>query len=191
MDFLFFFNSILIGLGLAMDAFSVSLANGLAEPKMPRKKQAFIAGTFGVFQGAMPLIGWVCVHTIIEQFSFLQAFVPYVALALLLFLGIKMILDGLKPCEGCDCKNLCIKTILLQGVATSIDALSVGFTIAEYIFLHALVCVSIIALVTFTCCLLGVEIGKKFGTKFSNKATIFGGAILILIGLEIFITGII
>ena len=191
MDFLFFFNSILIGLGLAMDAFSVSLANGLAEPKMPRKKHVFIAGTFGVFQGAMPLIGWLCVHTIIEQFSFFQAFIPYIALALLLFLGVKMIIDGLKPCEECGCKNLCFKTILLQGVATSIDALSVGFTIAEYIFLHALVCVSIIALVTFICCLLGVEIGKRFGTKFSNKATIFGGAILILIGLEIFITGII
>ena len=99
-----------------------------------------------------------------------------------------MIVDGLKPCEECGCKNLCIKTVLLQGVATSIDALSVGFTIAEYILLHAVVCVSIIALVTFLCCLLGVELGKRFGVKFSNKATIFGGAILILIGLEIFIT---
>ncbi len=191
MNFLFFFNSILIGLGLSMDAFSVSLANGLAEPKMPLKKHVFIAGTFGVFQGAMPLIGWLCVHTIIEQFSFFQAFIPYIALALLLFLGVKMIIEGLKPCEEEGCKNLCFKTILLQGVATSIDALSVGFTIAEYVLLHAVVCTSIIALITFVCCLLGVELGKRFGAKFSNKATIFGGAILILIGVEIFINGLI
>ena len=188
MDFLFFFNSILMGLGLAMDAFSVSLANGLNEPTMCRRKQTLMAGTFGVFQGVMPLIGWICVHTIVEQFTFFQAFVPYIALALLLFIGIKMIIEGLKPCEEEGCKNLCIKTILLQGVATSIDALSVGFTIAEYALVNAIVFVSIIAVVTFACCFVGVELGKKFGTKFSGKASIFGGAILVLIGLEIFIT---
>ena len=188
MDFLFFFNSILIGLGLAMDAFSVSLANGLNEPTMCRRKQTVMAGVFGVFQGSMPLIGWICVHTIVEQFTFFQAFVPYIALALLLFIGIKMIIEGLKPCEEEGCKNLCIKTILLQGVATSIDALSVGFTIAEYSLVNAIVFVSIIAVVTFACCFVGVELGKKFGTKFSGKASIFGGAILVLIGLEIFIT---
>lgn len=191
MDFLFFFNSILIGLGLAMDAFSVSLANGLHEPRMSRRKQTFIAGAFGIFQGGMPLLGWVCVHTIIEQFSVFQKFVPFIALGLLLFIGIKMIIDGVKLCEEEGCKNLCVKTILIQAVATSIDALSVGFTIAEYIFLHSLVCVSVIALVTSICCFFGVEFGKHFGTKFSSKASIFGGAILILIGLEIFITGIV
>ena len=130
-------------------------------------------------------------HTIIEQFSVFQKFVPFIALGLLLFIGIKMIIDGVKPCEEEGCKNLCVKTILVQAVATSIDALSVGFTIAEYIFLHSLVCVSVIALVTFICCFFGVEFGKHFGTKFSSKASIFGGAILILIGLEIFITGIV
>ncbi|MBQ8726799.1 MAG: manganese efflux pump [Clostridia bacterium] len=190
MDFLFFFNSFLIGIGLAMDAFSVSLANGLNEPTMSRRKQTVIAGVFGAFQGAMPLIGWICVHTIVEQFKFFQAFVPYIALALLLFIGIKMIVEGFQPCEDGECKNLCIKTILIQGVATSIDALSVGFTIAEYSLLNAVVCTAIIALVTFICCFVGVELGKKFGTKFSNKASIFGGAILVLIGLEIFITGV-
>lgn len=190
MDFLFFFNSFLIGLGLAMDAFSVSLANGLNEPCMSRGKQTVMAGVFGVFQGAMPLIGWICVHTIVEQFKIFQNFVPYIALALLLFIGIKMIIEGFKPCEDGECKNLCIKTILIQGVATSIDALSVGFTIAEYLLLNAIVCTAIIAVVTFICCFIGVELGKKFGTKFSNKASIFGGAILVLIGLEIFITGI-
>ena len=158
---------------------------------MSRRKQTAIAGVFGVFQGAMPLIGWICVHTVVEQFKFFQNFVPYIALALLLFIGIKMIIEGLKPCEEGECKNLCIKTVLIQGVATSIDALSVGFTIAEYALLNAVVCTAIIAVVTFICCFVGVELGKKFGTKFSNKASIFGGAILILIGLEIFITGII
>ena len=80
---------------------------------------------------------------------------------------------------------------MVQGVATSIDALSVGFTIAGHNLIQALVCVSLIAVVTFAICYAGIKIGKKFGTKFSNKAAIFGGAILILIGIEIFITGII
>ena len=191
MDFLFFFNSFLIGLGLAMDAFSVSLANGLNESCMSRRKQFAIAGTFGVFQGLMPLIGWICVHTVLELFSGFQKFVPFIALGLLLFIGIKMIIDGTRPCEDGNCARLTLKTLIVQGIATSIDALSVGFTIAEYLFLEAFVCVAIIGAVTAVCCFGGVEIGKRFGTKFSGKASIFGGAILILIGIEIFITGII
>ena len=80
---------------------------------------------------------------------------------------------------------------MVQGVATSIDALSVGFTIAEYGLIMAVVCALIIAFVTFVICVIGLEIGKRFGTRFSNKATILGGVILIAIGLEIFIKGII
>lgn len=190
MNFLFFFNSILIGLGLAMDAFSVSLANGLHEPKMKATKHTLAAAVFGIFQGAMPLIGWVCVHTIVEQFAVFEKIVPYIALVLLLYIGGKMIYDGVKGCDECGCQTLTIKALIVQGIATSIDALSVGFTIAKYIFWHALVCVCIIAVVTFICCLIGIEIGKRVGDKLSNKATIFGGAILIIIGIEIFITGI-
>lgn len=191
-NFIFVFNSILLGVGLAMDAFSVSLANGLNETCMKRKKMCGVAGVFALFQAAMPMIGWVCVHTIVEKFQAFEKFIPFIALVLLVYIGGKMLLEGLKKKEKeeDECRAVCISALLVQGVATSIDALSVGFTIAEYGLLMALVCAAIIALVTFFICLAGLAIGKKFGTKLANKASVFGGVILILIGLEIFITGI-
>ena len=191
-NFVFFFNSVLLGVGLAMDAFSVSLANGLNEPGMKKKKMCGVAGVFALFQAAMPMIGWVCVHTIVEKLQAFEKFVPFIALVLLVYIGGKMLLEGLKKNEeGEDeCKAVGISALLVQGVATSIDALSVGFTIAEYGVVMALVCALIIAVVTFFLCVAGIAIGKKFGTKLANKASIFGGVILILIGLEIFITGI-
>lgn len=190
-SFIFFLNSALLGVGLAMDAFSVSLANGLNEPLMKKRKMCGIAGVFAFFQAAMPLIGWICVHTIVDIFDNLLVAVPYVALILLCFIGGKMIYDGVKNKEEQEePRKVGFSALLIQGVATSIDALSVGFTIAEYDIWHALVAALIISAVTFVICVAGVAIGKKFGTKFSNKATIFGGVLLILIGIEIFITGI-
>lgn len=191
-NFVFFFNSVLLGVGLAMDAFSVSLANGLNEPCMKRKKMCGVAGVFALFQAAMPMIGWICVHTIVEKFQAFEKFIPFIALILLAYIGGKMLLDGLKKKdeEEDECKAVGISALLVQGVATSIDALSVGFTIAEYGLVMALVCAAIIAVVTFFICLAGIAIGKKFGTKLANKASVFGGTILIVIGLEIFITGI-
>ncbi len=184
-NLLFFFNSILLGVGLAMDAFSVSLANGLNEPKMRKKKMLGISGTFGFFQGLMPMIGWVCVHTIIQYFKVFEKFIPWIALLLLLFIGGKMLIEGIQKIT-----RLGIGALLVQGIATSIDALSVGFTIAEYGILMALTASFIIAVVTFAISFAGLEIGKKFGMKFANKATILGGLILIGIGIEIFVTGI-
>lgn len=191
-NFVFFFNSILLGVGLAMDAFSVSLANGLNEPCMKKKKMCGVAGVFALFQAAMPMIGWICVHTIVEKFQVFEKFIPFIALILLAYIGGKMLLEGLKKTEAAEeeCKAVCISALLVQGVATSIDALSVGFTIAEYGLVMAIVCAVIIAVVTFFICFAGIAIGKKFGTKLSNKASVFGGVILILIGLEIFLTGI-
>lgn len=190
-NFVFFFNSILLGVGLAMDAFSVSLANGLNEPDMRKKKMCGVAGVFALFQAAMPMIGWICVHTICEKFQAFEKFIPFIALVLLVYIGGKMLLEGLnKKEEEEESKVVGISALLIQGVATSIDALSVGFTIAEYGLLMALVCAAIIAVVTFFICAAGIAIGKKFGTKLANKASIFGGVILILIGLEIFLTGI-
>jgi putative Mn2+ efflux pump MntP len=192
-NFRFFFNSILFGVGLAMDAFSVSMANGLNEPKMKRNRMGLIAGVFAVFQFLMPMLGWLCVTLIASIFSIFEKFIPWIALALLCFIGIKMIIDSVK-CkkeEECNCpKKVGLLGLLVQGIATSIDALSVGFTIAEYDILPALVCALIIATVTFAICFAGVYIGGKVGAKFSDKASIFGGAILIIIGIEIFITGI-
>lgn len=189
-NFMFFFNNILLGVGLAMDAFSVSLANGLNEPKMRRLKMAFIAFTFAFFQAVMPLIGWLCVHTVVEQFKSFEKFIPYIALALLLYIGISMIVGAVKGSDTDEPVKVGFLALMVQGVATSIDALSVGFTIASYDFLMALVSALIIATVTFIICMGGLYIGKKFGTKLSNKATILGGAILIFIGLEIFVTGV-
>ena len=188
-NFVFFFNSILLGVGLAMDAFSVSLANGLREPKMPRRKMLAVAGVFAVFQALMPLLGWLCVHTIVQHFRAFERFIPWIALVLLCWIGGKMLLEGLRdresPEEG---GGVGLATLLVQGVATSIDALSVGFTIAEYNTAMALVCALIIALVTFVICLGGLAIGRKFGTHLAGKAGIMGGVILIFIGLEIFVS---
>ena len=158
-NILFFFNSVLLGVGLAMDAFSVSLANGLNEPHMSRRRMLGIAGVFAAFQALMPMTGWICVHTIVQYFRAFEKLIPWIALAL-----------------------------LVQGVATSIDALSVGFTIAEYDRLMALVCSLIIAAVTLCICLGGLVLGRKFGMRLAGRAQILGGAILIFIGLEIFIS---
>ena len=136
------------------------------------------------------MIGWICVHTIVEMFSSFETFIPWIALALLGYIGGKMLLDGIRGEEAEEAAELSAGALLMQGVATSIDALSVGFTIAEYGWLMALVCALIIAAVTFVICAAGLAIGKKFGTKLSGKASILGGVILIAIGLEIFITGV-
>lgn len=189
---LFFFNSVLLGFGLAMDAFSVSLANGLHEPDMEKKRMCGMAGVFAFFQAAMPMIGWICVHTIVQYFNKFRKFIPWIALLLLLFIGGKMLIDGMKDGkdEG-EKPKTDMAALFVQGIATSIDALSVGFAIAEYGFLMAVVCALIISGVTFAVCMMGLMIGKKFGIIFSNKATILGGVILIVIGLEIFITGVV
>lgn len=188
-NFTFFFNSLLLGVGLAMDAFSVSLANGLHEPQMRRRKMCAMAAVFALFQALMPLIGWLCVHTIVQYFRSFEKLIPWIALVLLCWIGGKMLLEGLRgeePEEEAD--GVGLAALLVQGVATSIDALSVGFTIAEYDWLMALVCALLIAAVTFVICLGGIALGKKFGTHLAGRAGIMGGAILIFIGLEIFIT---
>ena len=192
--FMFVVNSILFGVGLAMDAFSVSVANGLNEPNMPARRVLLVAGTFALFQTAMPLAGWLCVHSIAEAFQAFQPFIPWIALALLLFIGIKMIREGLQEEtereDEEEKKLLRGGALLVQGIATSIDALSVGFTIAKYDLLSALLEAVIIGAVTFGICVLGVKLGKRLGLKLAGKASVFGGIILILSGLEIFITGV-
>lgn len=191
MNLIFFINSILLGVGLAMDAFSVSLANGLNEPKMKKGRMCFIAGTFGFFQALMPMIGWICVHTIVRIFSGFEKAIPWIALGLLLFIGGKMLIEGIKNKDENDEKpGVGFGALLVQGIATSIDALSVGFTIGEYDVFLALLCALIIAIVTFVICMAGLFIGRKFGTVFANKAGIIGGIILIAIGIEIFVKGV-
>ena len=189
LDIIFFLNSLLLGLGLAMDAFSVSLATGLHEPNMKKGKIFGASGMFGFFQGAMPMIGWVCVSTLATHFSAFEKFIPWIALALLGFIGGKMIYEAVKNKNTEEPKPpVNFGGLIVQGIATSIDALSVGFTIAEHNIWQALITCSIIGIITFALCIGGIFIGKKVGTKLTNKAGILGGIILILIGLEIFIT---
>jgi len=192
LDLSFFLNSILLGVGLAMDAFSVSLANGLNEANMRSRKMLCVAGVFSFFQFAMPLIGWVCVSTIAQHFKLFEKFIPWIALILLGYIGGKMLYEGIKN-NGCDeCKPAVTPlALLVQGVATSIDALSVGFTIAGYDLTGALLACLLIGVVTFFICLAGIFIGKKAGTRLAGKSCIFGGAILVLIGIEIFVSSII
>lgn len=186
----FFLNSMLLGAGLAMDAFSVSMANGLNDPGMKRGRMCGIAGVFAGFQFAMPVIGWICVHTIVQYFRMFEKLIPWIALILLSLIGGNMLRESIRgknpeePAPGIG-----IGALLMQGVSTSIDALSVGFTIAGYGPLMAFVCALIIAAVTFVICMAGLAIGKKFGTKLSGGAQILGGLILIGIGIEIFVTG--
>lgn len=188
--FEFFMTSILLGMGLAMDAFSVSLANGLNAPSMKLPKMSMIAGIFAGFQALMPLLGWVCIHTIAEKFSAFQKVIPWIALILLCWIGGKMLWDGIKSSdceeEANNAGKLTLSVLLIQGIATSIDALSVGFTIANYTAVMAIICALLIAIVTFFICMGGLYIGKTFGTKLANKASILGGVILIGIGFWIF-----
>ena len=188
-DLTFFVNSILLGIGLAMDAFSVSLANGLNEPKMKGGRVCGIAGIFSLFQFAMPMIGWICVSTIAQYFAIFEKCIPWIALILLGFIGGKMLIEGIKGgAEDEEKPAVGLKGLIVQGIATSIDALSVGFTISDYNIIQALISCLLIGVVTFFICYAGILIGKKAGTKLAGKAGILGGAILIVIGLEIFIT---
>ena len=191
-------NSVLLGIGLAMDAFSVSIANGILDPNMCKRRMSKIAGVYAVFQLLMPLIGWFLVTTLEGIFTSFSKFIPWIALILLLFIGGKMMIEGIKERKG---KNedekkesaptkLTWRALIVQGIATSIDALSVGFTISEYNVLQAFASSLIIGVITLVICLIGLIFGKKIGNKISSVATIIGGAILIFIGIQIFVKGI-
>lgn len=205
----FFISSLLFGIALAIDAFSVSLADSFADPRMKKKKLFLIAGTFGIFQGLMPLLGWGIFFGIQQIPGFQDTFnkiVPWVALILLCYLGIKMIVEyahDIKKDDNEIVNELATKsdkqgqitkafllTLFVQGIATSIDALSVGFQSFEYDFIHAFTQSMIIAVMTFGLCIIALIIGKKAGAKIGVKAMLIGGIILILIGIFIFTKGI-
>ena len=186
----FILNSILLGAGLAMDAVSVSVANGLEEPGMSGKKNAGIAGIFAFFQWLMPMLGWFFVTSLLSVFRAVDPFLPFVSFALLLYIGGKLCLEGIKgeTDENPD-SGLGMKALFLQGIATSIDALSVGFTLASYRAAEALLSSVLIALTTFFPCLGALHAGKQAGAVLNRQAKILGGLILIVIGARIFIAG--
>lgn len=186
LDLSFFLTNILLGIALAMDAFSVSLSNGLSDVKMSARKMYGIAGMFALFQALMPFIGWVCVHTIASLFEAVQVYIPWVTLAVLGFLGGKMIYESLCGGEAevaAGSVALGFTALVIQAIATSIDALSAGLSFSTYNVWEAMLAAGIIAAVTFPICAAGVEIGKRFGTKLAGKAGILGGSILVVIGV--------
>ena len=183
-SFVFFLNSVLLGVGLAMDAFSVSMANGLHDPKMTKSSMVKIAGTFGIFQAAMPMIGWVCVHTIVELFASFETLIPWIALALLGYIGGKMLLDGIRGEEAEEAAQLSAGALFMQGIATSIDALAVGVTFA-FLETPILSAVSLIGVTTFCISVAGVAVGCWFGARYKQRAEITGGVILVLLGCKI------
>ena len=176
-NLLFFINSALLGVGLAMDAFSVSLVNGLNEPRMTRARAWGISGVYAFFQWAMPMAGWLCVRLAVEKFRAFEPFIPWIAFGLLLWIGGEMLIEGLRGGESGEdhAAELTPWTLFVQGVATSIDALSVGFAIAEYHWQAALVASLIIAAVTWLICRAGLALGRAVGTKLSGRAGVLGG----------------
>ena len=185
----FFLESIGLGAGLAMDACAVSVSNGLAEPKMRVFKAFGIAFAFAFFQALMPLIGYLAGHAFVR---YIETFIPWIALGVLSVLGVKMIVDGVKEerrSQAEEKKPLKIGTLFIQAIATSIDALGVGLTMAAYTVTQALVAAALIAAVTLLICFPAVFIGKKFGKSLGGKSVIVGGCILLAIGIEICVTG--
>jgi len=187
----FFLTSIFLGAGLSMDAFSISLVAGLNEVKMKKRKMTLVAGVFAFFQALMPMIGWLLIHTVLGLFESLERFIPIIAFVILSYIGGKMIVEGVR-CKGKECcgQALTVSALFIQGIATSIDALSAGLELSSYLLLQALISALIIAIVTFIICYFGIIIGKKTGTLLSSKATVFGGAVLVIIGLKILISSI-
>lgn len=194
----FLLNSLLLGVGLAMDAFSISVANGIIEPDMRKSRMFKVAGVYAFAQFLMPMIGWFLVTTVAEIFTAFHKFIPWIALIFLLFIGGKMVFEGIRDRKQGnkdeqekekDVSKLTWGALIVQGIATSIDALSVGFTIADYSVLRAFASSLIIGMVTLVICLLGLIFGKKIGSRFVSTAIIIGGVILILIGIEIFVKG--
>ena len=187
---MFIFWSILLGVGLAMDAFAVSIANSLNE-KLKIKKMIIIALTYGIFQGVMPLIGYLF-SRIFERYSTFVKMIPLIGFIILMWLGIKVILDAFKNEEDDENKDkLTIKILLIQALATSIDALSTGIgidnTLDTRCQIEVYIGILIIVILTFIICLFGLLLGDKLSGKFEKKAKIFGGIILILIALKILI----
>lgn len=175
----------LIGVGLSMDAFAVSVCKGLGMDKI-NKKQAFVIGLyFGGFQALMPLLGWILG---IRFQQYITSIDHWIAFVLLVFIGGKMILEAIrdKDEETVARKNVPLdhKEMLLLAVATSIDALAVGITFA-FLDIPIVKAIVIIGLTTFVLSIIGVVVGNFFGTRYKQKAEIAGGIILILIGAKI------
>ncbi|MGB8453330.1 MAG: manganese efflux pump MntP family protein [Anaerocolumna sp.] len=178
---------ILLSFGVAMDAFAVSITNGLYYQKFGRKESFMTAFTFGIFQAGMPVTGYYIGSAFYETIAYLD---HWIALFLLGAIGINMIVEGINtyrnPDDSCRLEAFTLNILIAQGIATSIDALAVGISFAV-MRTNIILAVSCIGIITFFCSLFGTFLGKKFDRFLKEKAEIFGGCILIIIGLRIFI----
>lgn len=172
---------LLISIGLAMDAFAVSVCKGLAMKKMSWKKAIIIGLYFGIFQAVMPVIGYF-LGTTFERF--ITNVDHWVAFILLVGIGINMVKEAFDKESENRNDNVDVKTMLVLSIATSIDALAIGITFA-CLKIHIVMPVITIGLITFIISVIGVKIGNRFGDKYGKKAEIMGGVILILLGIKI------
>ncbi|MBQ8927930.1 MAG: manganese efflux pump [Oscillospiraceae bacterium] len=175
----------LLAVGLSMDAFAVSITNGLCVKDLKRSQMLWMGVCFGGFQALMPTIGYFLGRTFA---SYIAALDHYIALVLLGFIGGKMIFDALQGSEEeASGFTLGVRMLLMQGVATSIDALAVGVSFAALPDMHIGVCAAVIGVTTFCFSVVGAAFGKRFGQKLGNRAQLVGGLILIGIGVKIFV----
>jgi putative Mn2+ efflux pump MntP len=175
------FELFLLSIGLAMDAFAVSICKGLSMKKFNWKKAIIIALYFGIFQALMPVLGYFLGSTFS---SFVQSVDHWIAFILLAIIGANMIKDSMDDEEEKRNDRVDVKTMLLLAIATSIDALAIGVTFA-FFEVNLWFSISIIGIITLVLSFLGVVIGNKFGDKFQNRAELAGGIVLIIIGLKI------
>lgn len=174
----------LIGVGLAMDAFAVSICKGLAMRRMNYKKAIIIAAFFGVFQALMPALGYVLVTTFANKIAAIDHWIAFILLALI---GANMIKEALSSDDDeCQDDSLRLGDLIMLSIATSIDALAVGITFA-FFNVSLLLSVSMIGIITFIICVIGVKVGNVFGEKYKSKAELAGGLILIVMGAKILI----
>ncbi|MBN2443921.1 MAG: manganese efflux pump [Spirochaetales bacterium] len=173
-----------LALGLSMDAFSVSITNGCIIHELKLRHAIRIAFSFGLFQAIMPLIGWATGSLFS---SYIQSFDHWIAFGLLSFIGIKMIYDSRKresENKTKDCRHY--PTLFILSIATSIDALAVGVSFA-FLNIQIIFPVLLIGIITFIVCLIGIFIGNRIGKFFETGIELFGGLILIGIGIKILI----
>ena len=174
----------LIGVGLAMDAFAVSICKGLAMRRMNYKKAIIIAAFFGVFQALMPALGYVLGTTFANKIAAIDHWIAFILLALI---GANMIKEALSSDDDeCQDDSLRFGDLIMLSIATSIDALAVGITFA-FFNVSLLLSVSMIGIITFIICVIGVKVGNVFGEKYKSKAELAGGLILIVMGAKILI----
>ncbi len=173
----------IIALGLSMDACAVSICKGLSVQKLQPRHMLICGAYFGLFQGLMPLIGWLLG---IRFQSLITSVDHWIAFILLGIIGFNMIREALSQEEEETCPAFDFKTMLPMAVATSIDALAVGVTFA-FLDVSIVPAVSFIGVITFVCSAIGVKIGNVFGAKFKSRAELFGGLVLIAMGLKILI----